>query len=82
MRKFPRESKAKLRSFYPRNLLLHRPPRGINPHHRRGEEQRVDAIQHAPVAGKNRAGIFYARAALDERLDQIASWARNEPLIP
>ncbi len=46
--------------------------RRIKPQHRRGEEQRIDAVEHAAVAGKNRAGILHAGSALDQRLHQIA----------
>src|SRR5215470_3551812 len=36
----------------------------IVPHHRNGEEQRVDAVEHAAVAGKKSAGILKAGATL------------------
>src|SRR5581483_4035321 len=42
------------------------------PHHRRGEEQRVDAVEDAAVTREERAGILYARAALDHGFDEVA----------
>src|SRR5258708_2711102 len=52
--------------------LLHDAPSCIVPQHGSGEEQGVDAVEHASVAGEKRSGIFDSSTALDERFDQIA----------
>src|SRR5438132_4537339 len=40
--------------------------------HWRGEEQRVDAVEYAAVAGNRGGRIFHADAALQERFEEIA----------
>src|ERR1700757_40885 len=52
--------------------LLHNPRRNVIPKHRSSEKHRVDPVQHAAVARQYGSRILYARAALDERLHQIA----------
>ena len=42
------------------------------PEHRGGEEQRVNAVQHAAMAGKQGAGVLDAGRALECGLSQIA----------
>src|SRR5215469_18762214 len=44
----------------------------IVPHHRNGEEQRVDAVEHAAVTGKQCAGIFDAGATLQGGFKQVS----------
>ncbi len=51
--------------------LLHHTPSCIVPQYRGGEEQGINTVKHATVAGKNRPRIFRSRAALDERFDQV-----------
>ena len=46
--------------------------------HRRGEQQRVDAIEHAAVAGNQRRAVLHAGAALQHRLEQIARDAERD----
>ena len=43
--------------------LLHQPPSAIRPHYRDREQHGIDAIEHASVAGENRAGILHSGAA-------------------
>ena len=50
-------------------------PSRIVPQHGSGEEQGVDAVQHASVAGQQRARILHPRAALEHRLHQVPSCA-------
>src|SRR5690606_40481455 len=38
---------------------------------RDGEQEAVDAVEHAPVAGKHRAHVLDAEGALDHRLGQV-----------
>src|SRR5208283_6047650 len=57
--------------------LLHDTPSRIVPQQGSGEEQGVDTIEHAAVAGKQGAGIFYAGSALDQRFDEIAELRGN-----
>src|ERR1700722_4251877 len=52
--------------------LLHHAPSHVKPEHWSGEEQGIDSVKHASVAGENCAGILDAGAALDQRLHQIA----------
>src|SRR5947207_6754849 len=37
-----------------------------------GEEERIDAVEHAAVAGDQLAGVLGARFALDHRFGQVA----------
>jgi hypothetical protein len=39
--------------------------------------KRVDAVQHAAMAGQQAAGVLDARAALDQRLHQVADHAHG-----
>ena len=45
--------------------------------HRRGEQQRVDPIEHAAVPGNQRRAVLHARAPLQHRLEQVAGNARR-----
>ena len=47
--------------------------------HRRGEQIRVDAIEHAAVTGNQRRAVLHAGAALEQRLEQIAGDAERAP---
>lgn len=53
-------------------LLLHQTPGAVRPDYRYCEEHGVDAIQHASVAGKDGAGIFYSGSAFYQGLDQVS----------
>ena len=46
--------------------------------HRRGEEQRVDAIEDAAVAGNQRRAVLHVGGALQHRLEQIAGDAGDD----
>ena len=45
--------------------------------HRRGEADRVDAVEHAAVAGDQRAVVFHAAVALDGRHGHAAGKAHD-----
>ena len=49
---------------------------------RRGEEQRVDAIEDAAVAGNQRRAVLHAGAALQHRLEQVAGDAERDDAAP
>src|SRR5262249_27112240 len=49
----------------------------IVPHHRNGEEQRIDAVEHAAVTGKKSAGIFDAGATLQRGFKEISELCSN-----
>ena len=60
-----------------RDFLLRRNKSGE--HQRQGKrwQQRVNPVKHAPMAGQQPAAVLHARAALDQRFDQITpphSW--------
>src|SRR5262249_59029134 len=42
---------------------------------RGGEEERVEAVEHAAVRAEEAAAVFHARVALEERLEQVAHGA-------
>jgi hypothetical protein len=57
--------------------LLHQAPSRIVPQQRRGKKQRIEAVEHAAMAGKNRTGVFHPGSALDQRFHQIAKLRSN-----
>src|SRR5437773_11882443 len=44
----------------------------IRVHHRRCEEQRIDAVEDAPVAGEERARVLGAGGPLEHRFGKVA----------
>src|ERR1022692_472556 len=49
----------------------------IEPQYRSGEEQGINPVEHAAVAGKNGARVLHPGAPLDERFHQIAKLRRD-----
>ena len=44
---------------------------------RRGEEERVDAVEHAAVGAEQRAAVLHSGGPLEERLEEVSERSRN-----
>lgn len=42
-----------------------------------GEEEAVEAVEEAAVAGKGSSGVFYGERAFDEGFDEVAQGGEN-----